>query len=221
MLKKLKKGAVVAIMTVLVFGGLGVPKIVWGAPDDLGQCFCLPENPDGTPNPNAAAGQALCIDHYIDNGDCPTGCEQVITTGGASSGNITNPDDNAIIEELTLACEDKIADWKNQKSMSNVPPSSNPNCPAGFTCLESPLNNKQADVPYIIGMVIRGFMGIAGALVLLMVVWGAQQWLTAAGKAEKIQQGTHTIIWAFVGALVLFLAYILLNQVLKVLSEGF
>ena len=93
-------------------------------------------------------------------------------------------------------------------------------CPENATCLENPLSKKDADIPYIIGTVIKGVMAIVGALVLLMVVWGAGGWMLAGGNTEKIQEGRKTIVWAMIGAFILFVSYMFLNTVLYYLESG-
>jgi len=83
--------------------------------------------------------------------------------------------------------------------------------------LENPLGDK-TDPNVIIGTIIAGALSIVGALVLLMFVWGGFKWLTSAGSPEKVKTGTQTMIWAAIGAVIVFASYIILQNVLKALG---
>lgn len=84
--------------------------------------------------------------------------------------------------------------------------------------LPNPLGEGNTDVAVIIGTIIKGILGIIGALVLLMFIRGAQIWLLAAGSAEKISAGGKTMVFAAVGAVVVFFSYLLLKYILVYLS---
>lgn len=84
--------------------------------------------------------------------------------------------------------------------------------------LENPIGS--TDIATIIGTLIKGAMGIMGALVLLMFVWGGFTWLTSAGKAERVKSGTQTMVWAVIGAVVTLSSYVILNTVLNLLAGG-
>lgn len=79
--------------------------------------------------------------------------------------------------------------------------------------LDNPLKVNTA--PELIGVIIQGALGVIGALVLLMFVWGGFQWLTSAGSPDKVKKGSQTMIWAGIGAVLVFSSYIILNAVLK------
>ena len=79
---------------------------------------------------------------------------------------------------------------------------------------------KNTDISTIIGIVIKGAMGIMGALVLLMIVWGGFQWLTSAGSPEKVKKGTQTMVWAVIGAFLALSSYFILSIILNFLTTG-
>jgi len=91
-----------------------------------------------------------------------------------------------------------------------------PGTPADRVCLESPIVPVTASA--IIGTVIRGVLGFVGALTFVMFVWGGASWIFAAGNAEKIEQGTKTMIWAAIGLIVVFGSYILLGSIFDFLT---
>ncbi len=86
--------------------------------------------------------------------------------------------------------------------------------------LNNPLSSGRTDAPSLIGQVIKGILSVIGAVVLLMFVWGAQAWLTAAGNPEKIKSGSKTMIFAALGALIVFFSYLFLDAVLTNLLGG-
>ena len=77
--------------------------------------------------------------------------------------------------------------------------------------LENPLAGDRTEVTSIISTVIKGALGIVGALTLLMLVWGGFEWLTSAGSPDKVKSGTQTMIWAVIGVVLVFASYILLS----------
>lgn len=85
--------------------------------------------------------------------------------------------------------------------------------------LENPLQSGATDMPTLIGTIIKGLLGVMGGLMLLMIVWGGFQWLTAAGSPERVKSGTQTIIWAVIGAAITLSSYVVLNIILKFLSS--
>lgn len=67
--------------------------------------------------------------------------------------------------------------------------------PLGITSLEGLLQR-----------VINGLLIIATPLVVIMILWSAYLFITAAGDLKKIQQARETILWTVVGYGILFLA---------------
>src|ERR1700741_1948939 len=66
-----------------------------------------------------------------------------------------------------------------------------------------------ADLAEIIGRIIRDVLGISGVVALAMFVWGGAQFLLSQGNPDKVKQGKATLIWATIGLVVLFSAYVL------------
>ena len=82
--------------------------------------------------------------------------------------------------------------------------------------LTNPL--KVNSIPEFIGNIIKALLGLSGSIALLMFVWGGIQWLISGGKPEMIKKGKDTIIWAFLGLVVIFTAYTLVSVVVKALA---
>lgn len=90
--------------------------------------------------------------------------------------------------------------------------------------LENPLAlgpaGNATDVPTIIGTIINGIMGIMGAIVLLMVVYGGTTWLMSAGNPEKVKAGSQTIFWALLGAVITVASYLILNKLMELITTN-
>lgn len=91
-------------------------------------------------------------------------------------------------------------------------------CPTGSVCLENPLIGDVTSAKVIIGTLIKGVLAILGSITLFMLIWGGFQWLTSAGSSEKVQKGTSTMLWALIGLVVIFSAYILISTLTNLLS---
>jgi hypothetical protein len=83
--------------------------------------------------------------------------------------------------------------------------------------LTNPLNT--ASVPQLVSNIIKAFVGIVGAVALLIFVYGGFLWLTSAGEASKIQAGKDAMKWAVVGLVVVFSSYALVSFVLSALTK--
>ena len=68
----------------------------------------------------------------------------------------------------------------------------------------------------LIGRVIRTIMGILGAIVLIMFLYGGIMWMTARGNADRISTALKTLIWAALGTVTIFASYALTKFVLNI-----
>jgi len=73
-------------------------------------------------------------------------------------------------------------------------------------------------LPELINNVIKGLLGIVGAVSLLMVVIGGIQWMTSGGNSERVKRGKDTLVWAILGLVVVFLSYAIINFVFQSLE---
>ncbi len=94
-------------------------------------------------------------------------------------------------------------------------------CDPRSTCLTNPLKGNVTDIKIIIGNVIKGALSVMGSLTLLMLVYGAFLWLTSAGNAERVKQGTDTMLWAVIGTVLVLSSYLILSTYLKYLTGEF
>lgn len=84
-----------------------------------------------------------------------------------------------------------------------------PNLPNPLSC---------NSIPCVIGLIISKLLSILGAIALLVFIYGGFRWLTAAGNDKNIAAGKETLVWATIGIIFIFLAYILVGFVLQALG---
>lgn len=84
--------------------------------------------------------------------------------------------------------------------------------------LDNPLSTKSTDPAVLIGLIIKSILGIVGGLALVMMVWGGFQWLTSAGNPERVKKGSHTMIWAIIGLILVLGSYVLVGSVMNFLA---
>ncbi len=75
-------------------------------------------------------------------------------------------------------------------------------------------------VAEIIGRVIKGFLGLVGAIALLMFVYGGFLMLASGGKSEEITKGKNALVWSTIGLVVIFTSYVLADFAIKGISMG-
>ena len=82
--------------------------------------------------------------------------------------------------------------------------------------LQNPLDVKS--IPALIGRVVTIFIGLVGSFALLMFVYGSFLWLTSRGNAEQVQKGKNVFVWAVIGLVIIFGAYVILRTVFKTIG---
>ena len=91
-------------------------------------------------------------------------------------------------------------------------------CTSDKCTLANPLGNV-TEVPVLIGTIVKGVLGIVGALALFFFFWGGFAWMTSAGNPEKVKKGRDTLMWASIGLIATFASYSLLKFILDMLTR--
>jgi len=73
-------------------------------------------------------------------------------------------------------------------------------------------------IPELAGDMIRGMLGVTGAIALFMLVWGGITWMTSGGNSNRVEQGKQTIVWSILGIIIIFMSYIILNFVFELIG---
>ncbi len=83
--------------------------------------------------------------------------------------------------------------------------------------LKNPL--KVNDPNVIVGNLIKGVMGFAGTIALVMFIYGGLMWMFSGGKTDLVEKGKKTFIWATLGLLVIFSSYIVVFKIFDFISK--
>lgn len=89
---------------------------------------------------------------------------------------------------------------------------------AATVTLTNPLGT--SDVRTIVGRVISASLSVVGSIALLMFVYGGFLWLTSRGDAKLVTKGKDTMMWAILGLVIIFSAYVIVRTVLTGLVAG-
>lgn len=84
--------------------------------------------------------------------------------------------------------------------------------------LTNPLGT--SDVREIVGRVISAALSVVGSLALLIFIYGGFLWLTSRGDTKMVTKGKDTMIWAILGLVIIFGAYVIVRTVLTALVAG-
>lgn len=96
-----------------------------------------------------------------------------------------------------------------------------PGNPLGEVCQSDPNNSvcQSADdeADDLIGTLINTLLFVVGALSVIMIIVGGILYAISNGDAGKITKAKNTIMYSVVGLIVAFLAYAIVNWVVRVL----
>ncbi len=78
------------------------------------------------------------------------------------------------------------------------------------------LNHLQAgSLSGLIGLIIRGALGIIGTIALLIFIYGGVLWMTARGNSSQIEKAMQTILWGGLGVVVMLSSYAIVDYIFK------
>ncbi len=67
-----------------------------------------------------------------------------------------------------------------------------------------------------VGLIIQTALSLLGVLFIILIIYGGIIWLTAAGNEESVKKAVSTIKHAFIGLVIVLLAYIVSIFVIKI-----
>ncbi|MEK7649105.1 MAG: hypothetical protein AAB400_04320 [Patescibacteria group bacterium] len=87
---------------------------------------------------------------------------------------------------------------------------------AAQTTLTNPIAGGE-DIRVIVGMILKGVLGLTGTIALIVFIYGGFQWLLARGESGEVKKGLDTMLWAGVGLIVIFGSYAILQRVFEII----
>lgn len=88
-------------------------------------------------------------------------------------------------------------------------------CNDGANADNAVCKNKSDNASSLIGTLVNTLLFIIGALAVVMIIWAGITYTTSAGDSGKVTRAKNTIVYAIVGLIVAFLAYAIVNWVLR------
>lgn len=90
--------------------------------------------------------------------------------------------------------------------------------PTPKECLVNPVGSNTQQIGEIVLKVITWILGIAGTAAVLMIIVGGFQYITSAGSKEKIETAKTYLTYAIIGAVVILVAYVVVQTVNKLIT---
>lgn len=72
----------------------------------------------------------------------------------------------------------------------------------------------------IVTTVTNILLFIAGALAVIMIIWGGLRYATSAGNSANVTAAKNTVLYAIVGLIIAFLAFAVVNWILGAIGTG-
>jgi len=72
----------------------------------------------------------------------------------------------------------------------------------------------------LIGGLVKAFLGVIGALAILVIVYGGVLYIVSAGNEESLKKAKGAVTGAVIGLAVALLAYVIVDFVIKSLGGG-
>jgi VIT1/CCC1 family predicted Fe2+/Mn2+ transporter len=77
-----------------------------------------------------------------------------------------------------------------------------------------------AQLPILIGKIIRTVLGLLGIIFLVLMVYAGFLWMTARGEEEPVSKAKDIIKQAIIGVIIVFLAYALTGFVISSITKA-
>ncbi len=87
----------------------------------------------------------------------------------------------------------------------------------GAATLANPLGSV-TDPNVLISNIIRAVLGVVAILALVIIIYGGIEILISAGNEDRVKRGRDSLMWAFIGLLIVFGSYGIIQAVFKALG---
>lgn len=82
------------------------------------------------------------------------------------------------------------------------------------------LTTQNTDIPIIVGLIIKTFLGLLGLILLCIIVYGAFLWMTAGGNETQVKKAQAFFVNGIIGLAIALLAYLITSFVVdKIVGE--
>ncbi len=140
----------------------------------------------------------------------PAACVEDLAECDSTGGKIFRVEGGAALCPGTQVC---CTAWDPATPPNQPPPTDEPIEPGKPVKLPDPLGGR--NLAQIIGQAIRTFTGIAGAIALLMFVYGGVYWIYSKGESEKVSRAIEILRNAVIGLVLIFGAYFFTSSIVQ------
>lgn len=77
-----------------------------------------------------------------------------------------------------------------------------------------------AQLPIMIGRIIRTILGLLGIIFLVLMVYAGFLWMTARGESEPVDKAKDIIKQSIIGMIIIFLAYALTGFIINAVVQA-
>lgn len=75
------------------------------------------------------------------------------------------------------------------------------------------------DFKKIIGIILKGILGLLGTIALLAFVYGGALWLFSRGDPKEVQKGLDTMLYAGIGIIIVLGSYAILQRIFEIIPH--
>ena len=90
---------------------------------------------------------------------------------------------------------------------------------AGFSTNLECADRPEGCIPFFIGAIVNGLLGVFGAVFLALIMWGGLRYMLSQGEKDQVQKAKDTIKNAILGMIIVALSYTIANFVLNAISD--
>lgn len=159
---------------------------------------------------NGTTENAACFREGVNQGGEPGACVDVEDEATACASSPIGAQGQFCDNPEQICCVPATGGATDEQAPGTEPSQATPGKPV---VLPDPLQG--ATVPTFIGNVVRVFISIAGAIALLMFVYGGIMWILSGGDQGKVKDAQKILVNATLGLIFIFGAYLFTSAILS------
>ncbi|HEY4524634.1 MAG TPA: pilin [Patescibacteria group bacterium] len=74
------------------------------------------------------------------------------------------------------------------------------------------------DIAGLVQAIINWLLGLGGALAVIAIVYSGIMYITAGDDPTKAETAKKNLVWAVIGVVIILLAYVIINEVARILG---
>lgn len=87
-------------------------------------------------------------------------------------------------------------------------------CDTGQTSGNEVCNNRDEDAGPLIKTLVNVLLFLAGAIAVIMIIWGGITYITSTGDSGRVQKAKNTIMYSVIGLVLALVAFAIVNFII-------